>query len=129
MNILLYGIAERQAAAVADRYGFTLCRTFEQLDTENNRILLLPPLADEQAQLRFLKQMERYDTLIDAVVAAHRTDAFSTVCYAAQAGKFYSVDDTGDCPPDDGPAPRTPGGELDRIVAAHLGLICAHEGI
>lgn len=119
MNIVLYGIPEKHARRLAERYGFGICHSFDALN-EGNRFLLPPFLATDEEQLSFFEQMAKYEQLVDAVIVG-RSEAFSTVHYCSSPGKLFTVNRDGDEELFDY--------ELDRIVETQLGLVCAHEGI
>lgn len=119
MNIVLYGIPEARARRLADRYGFGMCRSFDDLET-GNRLLLQPYLITDEEQLAFFEQMTRYEQLVDIVIVG-RSDAFSAVHYSSSPGKLFTVNRDDD--------EESLDYELDRIVETQLGLVCAHEGI
>ena len=83
MNIVLYGIPEARARRLADRYGFGMCRSFDDLET-GNRLLLQPYLITDEEQLAFFEQMARYEQLVDIVIVG-RSDAFSAVHYSSSS--------------------------------------------
>lgn len=119
MNIVLYGFSEATARQLAGRFGFGLCRSFDELGGEGNRILLQGPLATDAQRLDFFEQMSRCDDRIDAVVVP-AGESFSAVHYCSRPEKFFSVSPD----PEEGHALDY---ELSRIVETHLGLLCAHE--
>lgn len=107
MNLVLYGFPEMQVSRLVARYGFSLCRSLEEFGAERQRC-------------DFFERMTENDERIDAVIVL-QDDSFSMLRYGAQPGKFFCVgsdaeEEQLEC-------------ELDRIVCARLGLICAHEGL
>lgn len=87
------------------------------------RILLLGRLDSEERQSEFVEWMERFSDRIDAVISG-QSSTISTVYYASQPGKFFSVErrhSDDDC--------EDLCYELSRIVDALLGGGTAHEEI
>ena len=85
------------------------------------RILLLGRLDSEERQSEFVEWMERFSDRIDAVISG-QSSTISTVYYASQPGKFFSVErrhSDDDC--------EDLCYELSRIVDALLGGGTAHE--
>lgn len=119
MNLVSYGFPEMQVSRLVARYGFSLCRSLEEFGAERS-LLALPPFGSERQRCDFFERMTENDERIDAVIVL-QDDSFSMLRYGAQPGKFFCVgsdaeEETLEC-------------ELDRIVCARLGLICAHEGL
>lgn len=88
-----------------------------------SRILLLPRLDSEERQSEFVEWMDRISDRVDAVVSG-QSSTISTVYYASQPGKFFSVErrhSEDDC--------EDLCYELSRIIESLLGGGCAHEEI
>lgn len=130
MNIVIYGLDESLVRSVADRYGFTLCATFDEFAGEGRNLLLQPSLKGSEEQLAFFGRMAASDDLVDAVVAAVPCDEeFSTVVhYCSCPGKFFTVNAASEAPETAMPE-ETTAYELERIIETRLGMLCAHEGI
>ena len=118
MNIVLHGIAEECAQRIAARYGFVLRRSLDGIGAGNNLVLLPMPTADAERIALFVR-MQRLDSV--AVVASVGSPMLSIVRYSVRPENFFTVD----ADADDGMQEY----EISRIVAASLGLVCAHEGI
>lgn len=115
----MYGIPEEQARLTAERYGLSLCRSFDDIADENY-LMLQQELVTEEEQLDFFTRMMEYEPTIDAVIVAH-ADALSTVHYSSQPGKFFPVN--GDA------EEEKLDEEISGIIETCLGRLCAHEGI
>ena len=63
----MYGIPEGQARRTAERYGLTLCRSFDNAADENY-LLLQHKLVTEEEQLDFFSRMMQHEHTIDAVI-------------------------------------------------------------
>lgn len=87
------------------------------------RILLLPRLDSEDRQSEFVGWMERHSNQINAVISG-QSSTISTIYYASQPGKFFSVERRHS---DDDCEDLTY--ELSRILDALLGGGKAHEEI
>lgn len=87
------------------------------------RILLLSRLDSEERQSEFFGWMERHSDRVDAVISG-QSSTISTIYYASQPGKFFSVERRHS---DDDCEDLTY--ELTRILDALLGGGTAHEEI
>ncbi len=116
----MYGIPEGQARRTAERYGLTLCRSFDNAADENY-LLLQHKLVTEEEQLDFFSRMMQHEHTIDAVIVMH-ADSLSTVHYSSQPGKFFSVNG-------DAENEEKLDEEISGIIETSLGYLCAHEGI
>ncbi|MBP3356837.1 MAG: hypothetical protein J6K95_06745 [Rikenellaceae bacterium] len=119
MNIVMYGFGMNDVRPLAERYGFSLCDSFESLEN-GHRILLQEELATREKQLTFFENMADYDRLIDAVICVPNCASASTVYYCSRPDKFFTVDAGGE-------DPDYTTHELVRIIETQLGLLCAHE--
>ena len=119
MNIVLHGIAEECAQRIAARYGFVLRRSLDGIGAGNNLVLLPMPTADAE-RIALFARMQRLEDSV-AVVASVGSPMLSIVRYSVRPENFFTVD----ADADDGMQEY----EISRIVAASLGLVCAHEGI
>ena len=119
MNLVLYGFSEAQVARLVARYGFAVCRSFEEFGAERC-LLASPRLGSERLRCDFFERMIDNDARIDAVVVL-QDDSFGVLRYGSQPGKFFSVG----CDAEEEQLEW----ELDRIVCSRLGLLCAHEGV
>ena len=119
MNIVLHGIAEECAQRIAACYGFVLRRSLDGIGAGNNLVLLPMPTADAERIALFVRMQRLEDSV--AVVASVGSPMLSIVRYSVRPENFFTVD----ADADDGMQEY----EISRIVAASLGLVCAHEGI
>lgn len=119
MNLVLYGFSETQVNRLVARYGFTLCGSFEEFGAERS-LLSLPRIESERQMFDSFERMTGNEERIDAVVVL-QDESFCVLHYGSRPGKFFcfgcdAEEEQLEC-------------ELDRIVCARLGLLCAHEGL
>ena len=118
MNIVMYGVNEANTARLAAQYGFAVCRSFEEMSSKQN-LLVVDPLDEPSGQEAFYGEMERHADSVQAVIATAQSD-LHWLYYAARPDMFFTVND----PADDSEEQFY---ELQRIVESQLGLITAHE--
>lgn len=117
--ILFYGFDERLIRPIAERYGFALCRSLDELGCED-AMLVQPEIIGRDGQLAFFDRMMSVDDRIGAVIATP-CDTLGLAHYSSAPGKFFTAavcDDDADTEY-----------ELCRIIESRLGLLSAHEGI
>lgn len=116
MNMLLYNIDPLCAAAVAERYGFRLRSSIEELDQDS--CLLLPAFRNEEERRLFTERMLSEEGRIDLIIA-HPDENFSVVHYCSEPGRLFTVIGSED--------PEMQLEEMIRIIDSLSGLLCAHE--
>lgn len=118
-NIVLYGISDEVASALARRYGFELHRGFDRI--EPRRCLIVQPvLSDDDGRRLFYEHMQLCGDRIAAVIAVDGDD-LASVYYSSPTDRFFSVSgERGD---------EALYYELGRIIESRLSMICAHECI